>query len=72
MTMLLEKAFAEAAQLSVAAQDALAQEILQDIDGELRWDDTLSRSSDTVDQLAERAMQEYRAGKTRPLNLDEL
>jgi len=62
MTQLLEKAFAEAQRLPAAAQDELADEILQELDWERRWDQTLTGSAEAVDRLAEKALREYQAG----------
>jgi O-acetylhomoserine/O-acetylserine sulfhydrylase-like pyridoxal-dependent enzyme len=42
MTHLLEKAFQEAQKLSSYLQDELAQQLLEDIENELKWQETLS------------------------------
>lgn len=68
----LEQAFAEAAKLSREEQEALATWILEEIASEKRWDEAFAVSSGALGRLAEEALQEYRAGKTRPLDPDAL
>ena len=65
MTKLLPKAFQKASRLPDNLQDELAQEFLEEMLWESRWDETLARSRDKVDRLAEKAAKEYKAGKTR-------
>lgn len=72
MTRLLEKAFAEAARLSEDEQDAFAALMLEELDSERRWDEKFARSQDKLAQLAAEALAEHRAGKTKPLNVDNL
>ena len=62
MTTLLQQAFEKASQLPVDLQDQLAQELLEDIAGELQWDTTFARSEDLLEQLAAKALQEFEAG----------
>jgi len=69
MIALLEKAFAEAAKLSEAEQEALAQQILAEIESEKKWDVLFARSHE---KLGEEALAEFRAGRTEELNPDEL
>lgn len=72
MTQLLEKAFDEAAKLSPPEQDALARWILDELAAERRWAALLAESQDVLEQLADEALAEYRAGKTEPLDPDQL
>ncbi len=72
MIALLEKAFAEAAKLSEAEQEALAQQILAEIESEKKWDVLFARSHDALEKLGEEALAEFRAGRTEELNPDEL
>ena len=68
MTKLLEDAFAEASKLSVQEQDALAAIILEELASERRWDQAFADSADLLDQLADQALAEHRAGKTQVLD----
>lgn len=72
MTKLLTQAFERAAELPDDLQDQLARQLLEEIEWESRWDDTLARSQDTLDVLAERAAREYQAGNTNEMGFDEL
>ena len=72
MTRLLKQAFDKASQLPDDLQDQLAHEVLEDIAGELRWDTTLAQSEELLEKLAEKALQEFEAGRTRPQGFDEL
>jgi hypothetical protein len=72
MTKLLEKAFAEAAKLPDADQDALAQAVLAELGSERRWDELFAASADVLSELAEEALAEHRAGRTKRLDPDTL
>lgn len=72
MTELLRKAFEQASRLPDRLQDEVAQELLEDIEGEVLWDDTLARSQDQLEKMADRALEAFRAGRTRKAGFDEL
>jgi len=72
MTELPAKAFQEASKLSHQMQDELAQRLLDDLVGESQWDATLARSQDQLGRLADKALAEFRAGKTVKMGIDEL
>jgi hypothetical protein len=72
MTTLLQQAFEKASQLPADLQDQLTQDLLEDIAGELQWDTTLAHSENLLEKLAQKALQEFEAGHTRPQGFDEL
>ena len=72
MTKLLEQAFAEAAKLPEGDQDALAQAVLAELASERRWDELFAASADVLSELAQEALAEHRAGRTKPLDPDAL
>jgi hypothetical protein len=72
MTRLLEKAFAEATKLPKRDQDELAKWVLAEIAAEERWDEAFHRSGEQLAKLAQRALNEHRKGRTRPLDPDKL
>ena len=72
MTKLLEKAFAEAAALPAGEQDALAEWLLAELRAEHRWDQAFATSHDALSDLADEALQDDKAGRTRKLDPDEL
>ena len=72
MTELLEKAFGEASKLPTDEQDKLAAWILEELVSERRWDAAFAKSSDALAKLADKALAEYRAGRTKQLDPDKL
>lgn len=72
MTELLEQAIARLKTLNPEQQDALATRILEEIEDEIRWDVSFANSPDTLAKLADEALEEYRAGKTRELEPETL
>ena len=72
MTTLLKKAFKELSNLPDDKQDFYAQEILDSLEGDEKWDALFAdpRSETLLSQMAAKALEEYEAGETRPL--DEL
>ena len=70
MVAQLEKAFAEAGKLPAERQASLAALILEEIRSEQHWDKQFAESQGELGRLAEEAIAEYDAGKTRPLNSD--
>jgi hypothetical protein len=68
MTRALEQAFREASKLSEAEQDALAEAIQAEIASEQEWDDTFDGSRQALENLADEALTEHRAGATQPIS----
>lgn len=72
MTKLLEEAFAAASRLPPPAQDALAAAILAEVQAEPLWQGSFDRSAETLARFAKEALEEYRAGRTEPLDPNAL
>jgi hypothetical protein len=72
MTTLLEQAFAEAAKLPAQEQDSLAAWLMEELRSERRWAQLFASSEDVLAQLADEALEEYRAGRTHELDPDTL
>jgi len=72
MTKLLEQAFTQASKFSEVEQNLLAKWILAEMDSEQRWNRTFARSEDLLSQLADEALAEHKAGKTKRLEPDSL
>ena len=72
MTRTLEEVFKEAAQLPEDEQDALAEVIRAEIRAEEDWDRTFSESQDVLERLADEALADHRAGRTKPLDPDKM
>jgi hypothetical protein len=74
MTELLEQAFKEAQKLSNYLQDELAQQLLEDIENELKWQESLSNSDvelGILKEMAQKALIEEREGKTEEKGFGE-
>jgi tripartite-type tricarboxylate transporter receptor subunit TctC len=72
MTKALERAFKAAASLPDAEQDALAAAILENLAAEERWARFLAENPAKLERLADEALAEDVAGKTVPLDPDDL
>ncbi len=72
MTALLQEAFQKASALPEDVQELVAKELLDEIEWEASWDHTLADSQPLLDRLTEKAMREYREGKTEEKGFDEL
>jgi hypothetical protein len=72
MTALLEQAFAKASHLPKAMQEQLAEQMLEDIEGELKWDRTLAGSQGLLEKMATKARHAKRLGKTVRKGFDRL
>jgi hypothetical protein len=68
----LEQAFAEAAKLPIVEQEAIAAWLLAELASERRWNSLFSQSSDQLNTLADEALAEWQAGKTKPLDPEQL
>lgn len=74
MTTLLEQAFKEAQKLPSQLQDEIAQQLLEDIKNELKWQETLSNPDidlGILQQMAEAALREDDEGKTEAKGFGE-
>lgn len=67
MTKLLEKALKEVAKLPASEQDAVAAILLEELASEQRWTESFAKSQEQLAKLAEDAVAEYKAGRTKPL-----
>lgn len=72
MTRLLAKAFEEASRLPEGDQDEIAATLLAEIEGEGHWDATLARAPGALEKLADRALEDFNAGRTRKMGFDDL
>ena len=70
MTELLEDALRKVATLPKEEQDAIASQIIETLQDEARWKETLASNSEKLGRLGEEARREYQRAETRPI--DEL
>jgi hypothetical protein len=71
---LMDQAIQKIKQLPERDQESIASIILQEIESEHRWDELLGRpeSADVLSRMADEALAEARAGRARPLDLNDL
>ncbi|NUM78001.1 hypothetical protein HUU40_26875 [candidate division KSB1 bacterium] len=67
MTQLLTKAFEEASHLSEYEQNLVANWLLAELAAELHWSKAFAESGNALEQLANEALLEHSAGRTRIL-----
>lgn len=73
MGRLLERAIEEAHKLSDAEQEAIGAWLLAEIESERRWDELFSLPpSEALERMAAEALEDFRAGRTSPLDPDRL
>ena len=74
MNQLLQEAFERASELPEEEQDRFARFLLAELESERQWAELFSKpeSEDLLERLADEALSEHRAGRTKPLSLDEL
>ena len=72
MVARLKKAFEQANQLPPAAQEQLSDQLLEEIEGETKWDDTLAGSQPVLERMAKQALDAKRAGMTKAGGFDQL
>jgi len=72
MTQLLEQAFAQAARLPEDEQNAFAVFLLEELRSEEGWNRSFAISQDALTKLAAEAIGEYRAGRSKPLDPNQL
>lgn len=74
MTEILQQAFGKAAELPEDRQEALARFLLAEMESERKWDEIFSRpeSESFLERMAAEALEARRAGRTEPLNLEDL
>jgi len=72
MTKALRKAFDVASRLPDREQDALAAAILEEMAADERWEAAVADRPGALERLADEALAEHRAGRTKPLDPDTL
>lgn len=72
MTKSLKQAFDAASRLPDQDQEELASAIFVELAADERWVAALADSADDLGRLADEALSEHKAGRTRPLDPDAL
>jgi len=72
MTTTLAQAFDKAAKLPDAIQEQIALQLIEDIEAELKWDQTFAKTQDKLAKLADKALKDINAGRIKKMGFDEL
>lgn len=74
MTESFSRAVEEASKLPPEAQDFLANLLFTEIESERKWDELFSRpeSQELLEMMGREALEEFKAGRTRTLDVEEL
>lgn len=74
MTRLLQEAFERITKLPQEQQNRYAQFLLATLESDQRWAELFARpeSEDLLEHLADETVAAHRAGRTRPVNIEEL
>ncbi len=73
MTKLLTEAFNKAQNLPAHLQDELAEQLIEDIENELQWQQSLSQPQHSkLEELAAKALNDSINGKIKQMGFDEL
>jgi uncharacterized membrane protein YccC len=73
MTNLLTEAFRKAQDLPDYLQNELAQQLIEDVENELGWQQALAQPQNLkLDEMAVKALNDSMKGKTRKMGFDEL
>ncbi len=72
MATLKDRVLKEIAKLPEDAQNAVWMQILEDIEGERRWDEAFEKSQEKLSKLASKARANIQVGKRKELNLGDL
>ncbi len=72
MTELLTRVIKKVDKLPKEIQNEIARSLLEDIEGELKWDETLKKSSDKLKKLADNALDNFKEGRTQEKGFDEV
>lgn len=72
MTQSLERAISEIKKLPDQEQDAIAAVIITELESDRRWDNAFANSRVELDQPADEALEEFRDGRTEPLDPERI
>lgn len=72
MRALLSEAIKRIEKLPADLQDEIAKQIMDDIENERNWQEALSKPQKKIERLAEEALEDSKAGKTRKIGFNKL
>jgi hypothetical protein len=72
MSKLLDEAYAAAKELPAHAQEAIGAWLLAEIEADRKWDELFGKPSAVIERMADKAIEDYQRGRTRPLDPETL
>ncbi len=72
MTKLLAEAIDKVSKLPEDMQEEIALQLIEDVDSELKWDQAFANSQDQLAKLADKALEDFKAGRVKKMGFDEL
>jgi hypothetical protein len=72
MTDLLKRAFEKASELPEHEQNELAAMLMDAIDCDHRWDVAFTKDPTKLERMADKALDDVRAGRSAPIDPDKL
>lgn len=74
ISKLLSNVIQQAQSLPIAIQDELAEQFLEDVENEIKWQETLSKPQESLvlEEMARKVLENYQAGRTKVIDFDEL
>lgn len=72
MIRILSEAFDKAATFPEPMQKQIALQLLEELDAELKWDQTLKGSQHQLAIMANKALEDYKTGQGKAVGFDEL
>lgn len=67
ISKILSRVIEQVQTLPVAIQDELAEQFLEDIENEIKWQETLSKPQESLvlEEMARKALQDLKEGRTK-------
>ena len=74
ISKLLSNVIKQAQSLPIAIQDEIAEQFLEDIENETKWQETLSKPQESLvlEKMARKVLEDSQAGRTKVMGFDEL
>ena len=72
MTELIAKLLERISELPPNLQEEIAKQLIEEIDQEIKWQNSLENPDTVLDKLGERALEDSEKGKTKESGFDEL
>ena len=74
ISKLLSNVIQQAQSLPIAIQDEIAEQFLEDIENEIKWQETLSKPQESLvlEEIARKVLEDSQAGRTKIMGFDEL